>query len=680
MSLYLQEFRLIFESTRDGVLAFTSRNILDANPAFCELVERTQDQLVQMEPVRLLTPESKRVLEHQARQRQASSGSFPPFDLVLVTGHEMLIPVSVRLVKSDSCMLLFVQDQPITSEAPTEVSGTRVVSREGRPNHHLLVEHLPDGLLTSNDSGRLTFVNSAFARLLGYSSQSSLVARRLLDLVTAEDRTRVTQLFGRWRRGEPARSETKLLHADGRVVPTLLSGCPMPPDAEGKSTGVVILVTDFAEQQALVEKITLTRQMEALSSLAGGIAHDFNNLLTGILGRASVIRARTDRHSEIGDLAHGIEESAELAARLTQRLLALVRGQAPHRHLLDVGVLVKETLQLLTRVIPEGIDVQTNIADGVPPALADESQLQQAILNLCINARDAMLDHSGTGVLKISVGSDWLNKPLDDGGLTKELAVALTITDNGPGVPEHLQQRIFDPFFTTKGLGRGMGLGLSTVYNLVDAHGGTVDVGHAPGGGAQFSVKLPAHPGKRAEPRPARTTEQPPPLLRGAGTVLLAEDETAIREMVFSTLEQQGYTVLAARDGRSAIELFEAHSDQIDLMLLDVRMPYVDGTEVLRHVRTRHPDMPAVLSSGFVPEEHESAPDMPSNVLFLPKPYRMPELLLTVGRAMAGPPTGEFDEITHPTPSLAISSAEDTDHGSTAPAGLGFDPARTLTE
>lgn len=681
MSLYLREFRLIFEGTRDGVLAITPRSIRDANPAFCDLLGYTHSQLIRMAPLDLLTPESKAVLEHQTHERTHPSSPAPSFKLVLLTSRGARVTVSVRLVKADSSWLLFVQERLVEGDAVTQVAHSpHVREREDQDRYRQMVQHLADGLITLNDIGSLLFVNKAFAALLGYSTRSSLISRSLLDFVAEEDRARVARGLRRWEQGEQSRFEAKLLHADGRSIPTLLSGCSLPPSTEGIPPGVLILVTDFAERHALLEKLALARQMEALSSLAGGIAHDFNNLLTGILGNASVIRTVTAQDSEVSDLARGVEESAELAARLTQRLLALVRGQAPHRRLLDMGALVKETLHLLTRVIPEGIEVQTDIDETVPPALADESQLQQAVLNLCINARDAMLAHSGGGVLKLSVRAGLLSKPLDDGGSAEEPAVILRVTDTGPGVPDNLRRRIFDPFFTTKGLGRGMGLGLSSVYNLVDTHGGTVDVNHAPGGGAQFSIKLPAHPGKQAELRRRQTTEKPLPLPRGTATVLVAEDEATILQMVSSTLKQQGYTVLAAKDGRAAIELFEAHAAEIDLMVLDVRMPHIDGTEVLRHARSLRPDIPAVLSSGFVPEEHESAPDMPSQVLFLPKPYRMPDLLLAVSRAIARPPRGEFDKITYPDGLAAFGPAEDTDHGGLAPAGKGFDPDRTLTE
>jgi two-component system cell cycle sensor histidine kinase/response regulator CckA len=674
--VYLREFRLVFEGTREGVLVFTPRSIRDANPALCQMLGFTHSQLLRHAPIDLLTQDSKVVL---GRHTTPSSGSAPMqgFELVLLGRRGEHVPVSVRLLQADGCWFLFARPRGGAEAEATEP----VASLESRDRYRQLVEHLADGLVTLNDIGELLFVNRAFAAMLGYPARSKLVACPLIALVADEDKERVARGMRRWAEGEPSRFEANLLHASGGLVPVLLSGRALPPSAEGLPPGMLVLVTDFAERRALLEKLALARQMEALSSLAGGIAHDFNNLLTGILGNASAIRSMSDPDGEISALALGVEESADLAARLTQRLLTLVRGQAPHRALLDVGALVKETLDLLTRVIPEAITIETSLDEWLPPVLADESQLQQAVLNLCINARDAMLAHAGGGVLSLSVTDGILSKPLDDGDMAEEPAVMLQVTDTGPGVPEHLRRRIFDPFFTTKGLGRGMGLGLSSVYNLVHAHGGTVDVDRAPGGGARFSLRLPARPGRRAPERVRKATQQPLPLLRGTGTVLVAEDERGIREMVGNTLRQQGYTVLLAEDGEQALQLWSQHKATIDLMVLDVRMPHVDGTEVLRVARAERPDLPAVLSSGFIPAEHETAPDMPDRVLFLPKPYRMPELLMAVGRALAGPPSGEYQDAT-PTGTLRpVLGSDDTDHGHrVVPAGKGFDPGRTLTE
>jgi CheY-like chemotaxis protein len=291
-----------------------------------------------------------------------------------------------------------------------------------------------------------------------------------------------------------------------------------------------------------------------------------------------------------------------------------------------------------------------------------------------------MIAAGPTGTLTLTVGEGELKKPLDDGGLAVEQAVVLVISDTGPGIPKALRTRIFDPFFTTKGLGRGIGLGLSNVYALVDAHGGTIEVSGARGGGAQFTLRLPSQPGRTADPlsMASRGTHVPN---RGTGQILVAEDETAIRKLVTAALERQGYDVLAAEDGQVALGLWNDHMESIDAMVLDVRMPHVDGTEVLRRARAVRPDLPAVLSSGFIPEETESQ-DQLAGVVYLPKPYRVPELLAAVARALrfapadgviATPPDGMKHAFT-------VGDTTDTQEPVPHSAGRSLDPARTLTE
>ena len=673
MSLQLREFRLIFEGVREGVLALDDGGIRDANPAFCALLGYSHSQLLRLHPVDLAAPDLRKKL--RTLLSESTSGSVPmrTIDFTLMGRRGELVPVSLRLIQTDGCWFLFAQKavDADTAEVDAHALGFRGgTDRENR--YHQLVEHLADGLVTLSGDGRLVLVNRAFNEMLGVRGRSRLVSRPLLDLVVERDRARVRRGLARWSKDTPSRFEASLLHTDGREVPVLLSGRMLERD-DGRKGGAVVLVTDFAERRALLDRLALARQMEALSSLAGGIAHDFNNLLTGILGHASAIRSAPDRSDEVDDAARGVEESAELAARLTQRLLALVRGQAPHRRLLDVSELVRQTLRLLERVIPERVSVKTDFEERLPPVLADESQLQQAILNLCINARDAMVGHRGGGTLQITVRSGLLSKPLDDGGLAEEPAVELLVADDGPGIPEHLRSRIFDPFFTTKGLGRGMGLGLSSVYHLVDAHGGTVDVGSAARGGALFTLRLPAHAGRAVSTGPRLTPVDPPPVVEG-GTVLVAEDEAAIRKMVATALRRQGYAVLTAEDGKVALELWGHHKQDIDALVLDVRMPHVDGTEVLREVRKERPLMPAVLSSGYIPEEHDDD-EPPARVIYLPKPYRIPELLLAVEQAI------ELDSAdgSLSTGRASVPTYEDADEA-TAPPGQGFDPARTLTD
>ncbi len=683
MSLALREFRLIFEGVREGVVAVEPPRIRDANPAFCALLGYSHSQLLHLRPTDLASAADEERLADIISEPTAGSVPMRTIAISLRNRQGDEIPVSLRLLQADGCWYLFARRREgaqATAPNPQVRARTRRLE-ESRNRYRRLVENLADGLVTLNERNEFLYINKTFAGMLGYRARSRLVARAFIDVVAEGDRDRVRRGLKRWEGGTLARFETTLLHEDGSEVPVLLSGRALEHGQDGLPAGVLLLVTDFAERRALLEKLALARQMEALSSLAGGVAHDFNNLLTGILGNASRIRALDGLDQEIDGLARGVEESAELAARLTQRLLALVRGQAPHRKLLDVSELAVQTLRLLDKVIPESIELRTSFDRSLPPVLADESQMQQAVLNLCINARDAMVSAGGSGVLTLSVADGELRKPLDDGGVTVEPAVVLVVSDTGPGIPKALRTRIFDPFFTTKGLGRGIGLGLSNVYALVDAHGGTIEVSAARGGGAKFTLRLPAQPGR--EPVKLSTPSSATHVARrGRGRILVAEDERAIRQLVASALERQGYEVLVAEDGRVALDLWAKNKGRIDGMVLDVRMPHVDGTEVLRQARADRPDLPAVLSSGFIPEQPTESGEMFTRVVYLPKPYRVPELL----RAVATSLRFTDDDVMVRTPPegmpVTFEGGDTTDTLEPVPptAGQGFDAARTLTD
>jgi two-component system cell cycle sensor histidine kinase/response regulator CckA len=628
-------------ATDEAVAVVEGRCITAANPAFLRLCGHSSTGVSRLDAVSgiFLGPDSERLLNFPATTEPGA----PPHDLLLQVGDGRREPISLRVAALGDAVLLLARPR---SPLPPEGAGGLRRVEESRNRYRELVDGLADGLVTVSERGELLYVNRTFSEMLGQRSRSTFVARSFLELVHEPDRSRVRRELSRWERGEVSRFELNLLHQEGRVVPVLVSGRALPRGSTGAYRGALLLITDYAERRAIVERLEVARKMDGLSTLAGGIAHDFNNLLTSVLGNASRIRTLAPG-GEVDELARAVEDSAELAARLTQRLLALVRGQAPHRRILDVGELVGHTLSLFQRVLPASMEVRSELPLGLPPVLADESQFQQAVLNLCMNARDAMAGSERPQVLTVQVFATTLRKPCDDGMLTEEPAVGLRVRDSGPGVPESLRARIFDPFFTTKGVGRGVGLGLAMVWQLVDAHGGTVDVGDTPGGGATFTLKLPALPGKRPTPasRASRRTDLGGP---GQATVLVAEDERAIRDLVGRSLEQQGYRVLLAADGQAAIALIDEHGPAIDLLFLDVRMPGADGPEVLRHARARWPMMPALISSGFVPEESDPRATL-GKVAFLPKPYRVPELIEAVRRAILGtgtsddsPPTGDF--------------------------------------
>lgn len=337
-----------------------------------------------------------------------------------------------------------------------------------------------------------------------------------------------------------------------------------------------------------------SQKLEALGQLAGGVAHDFNNLLMAIMGHASFVREALPPESPVQDDVQQIERAAQRAAELTRQLLAFSRRQVLQPVPLDLNQAVTDTMRMLRRVLGERITVAFGLDPSLGITRADVAQVEQVIVNLVVNARDAM-PNGGT----LTVDTANVDLPPNTPGQHLEAMpgayVMLAFTDTGGGMTPEVQERIFDPFFTTKEVGRGTGLGLSTVYGIVKQSGGSVSVYSEPGRGSTFKVYLPRL--VDAEPEIARTpAEKASP---GTETILLVEDDDTVRALARRTLQARGYTVLAARDGAEALRLADEHPGSLDLLLTDVVLPSVTGPELAEQLRRRRPDIRILFMSGF---------------------------------------------------------------------------------
>jgi nitrogen-specific signal transduction histidine kinase len=362
----------------------------------------------------------------------------------------------------------------------------------------------------------------------------------------------------------------------------------------------LFVLRDITERKVLEEQLRQAQKMEAVGQLAGGIAHDFNNLLTVIGGYAEIARHRIGAGPGAGDLKE-IQRAAERAAGLTRQLLAFARKQVLEPVLLDLNEVAGALVPMLSRLLGTGIEIAMLAADELPPVLADRAQLEQVVINLAINARDAMPDG---GTLAIET--------LHDEGL-----VHLSVSDTGVGIDPAQLERIFEPFYTTKDVGLGTGLGLATVDGIVTQSGGRVDVTSQPGMGSTFTVTLPAAPEHRGRQPVAHRNE---PSLGGRETILLCEDEAAVRQLVELILTGAGYTVLAAATPADALALAARYGDRIDALVTDVVMPGMTGLELADRLRP----LKALFISGY------SAEAVPPGSAFLEKPFDHAALLAEV--------------------------------------------------
>ncbi len=347
------------------------------------------------------------------------------------------------------------------------------------------------------------------------------------------------------------------------------------------------------ERALLKEQLRLSQKLEAVGRLAGGIAHDFNNLLTVIMGSADLLLRRLDGDDR--ELVDEIGHAAERAAALTHQLLAFSRRQVLEPQVLDLNAAVSETTRMLGRLIGEHIELVARLDPALGSVRVDPSQLEQVIMNLTLNARDAM---PAGGRLTIETA----NVDLDEPSAAPQFViqpgryVVLAVTDTGCGMDAETRARLFEPFFTTKEPGKGTGLGLATVYGVVKQSGGYIAAESEPGRGSAFRIYLPRVEG--------RTTEAPLGLVPscsfdGSETILLAEDDDAVRRLVRRALEERGYTVLEAPDGRAALEIGERHGGPLDLLITDVVMPAMGGNEVAVQLTIRYPGLRVLYTSGY---------------------------------------------------------------------------------
>jgi len=419
--------------------------------------------------------------------------------------------------------------------------------------------------------------------------------------------------------------EFRFVLPDGRTRWALVKAKVLRTD-QGEAVDVVGAILDVTRTRQQEELAHRGRRLEAIGQLAGGVAHDFNNVLVAILGNIGLAAEAPDPRIARECLDEALR-AGERAASLTRQLLAFGRRQHFEETLVDVDEVIGDTLKLLRRLIPESIRVEHIAGHRLPRLLADRGQLEQVILNLCVNARDAM-PAGGKLVLETEVvlvnGDFRESHPWARPGRY----VLVTVTDSGSGIPPDQMDRVFEPFFTTKE--HGTGLGLATVYGIVKQHGGFVHVYSEVGKGTTFKVYLPVAERDAGEVG----TKIEEPVRGGVETILVAEDERAVRSIVVRILERAGYHVLEASDGKMALDTFRANAGQVKLLLLDAIMPNLGGHDVLAAVRAERPEIPVILSSGYGDAQVDPAAHA---VTFLAKPYEPDALLRAVRAALDGP-------------------------------------------
>jgi PAS domain S-box-containing protein len=464
--------------------------------------------------------------------------------------------------------------------------------RESEHRFRTMFESAAVGIALLGRDGRFLESNSTLSAMLGYAA-TDLNGTPVASLVETQDRATWAELEQRLlAASEAIQEEIRFRTGDGRTLWSRVVASPVKNVGGAPALGIV-MIDDVTGRKALEEQLRQSQKLEAVGRLAGGIAHDFNNLLTTINGISEVLLSEEPADASLAADLGEIRKAGERAASLTAQLLAFSRRQIVLPEVMDLNATIHDMAPMLSRLLGPDNALELDLEDGLEALRADPGQVAQVVMNLVVNARDAM---PRGGRVRIETR----NLVIDPHAAHLEGShIRITVTDTGVGMDAATRQRIFEPFFTTKEQGKGTGLGLSTVYGIVQQAGGSIEVESEPGLGARFVIILPSLgrlPGQSAAP-PVR----PDP--GGCETVLVVEDEDPVRELVSRILRKTGYTVLEGRNGVHALEVFESNRGRIDAILTDVVMPQMSGPELVRRLAAEQPGLPVLFMSGYTQDE-----------------------------------------------------------------------------
>ena len=529
--------------------------------------------------------------------------------------------IALRTEQQDGPALMLLLDQP----GDTAADGSSISHIQA------LLALMPFGLAMTDRDGRLLFLNDSFARAANVA-QGQMPAYPG-DLVVAEDQTALAAAVRRYAVGPQMTGDiaVRLKNRPEEPVAFSLAGVRGLGEA-----AVILTLKDDSEEGRLKRQVAQATKMQAVGQLAGGVAHDFNNILTAIIGYCDLMLMRhTPGDSDYEDIQQ-IRSNSNRAASLTRQLLAFSRQQTLRPQVVQLPDIVADVSSLLKRLIGEKVKLEVVHGRHLGAVRADPGQLEQVIVNLAVNARDAMPEGGTLSIQTFSVTAAQVRE-MRSTVLPPADYTGLRIADTGTGMPPELLPKIFEPFFTTKEVGKGTGLGLSTVYGIVKQSGGYIFADSVPGQGTTFNIYLPVHVATASEPEKATIRSAPPRRTAwGTGTILLVEDEDMVRAVAERALSRQGYTVLTASDGEQGLEVLD-RTEKVDLLISDVVMPNMDGPAMVREARAARPDLPVLFMSGYAEEQLRKSIDLP-NVSFLPKPFSVAQLSEAVTDAFARAP------------------------------------------
>jgi two-component system, cell cycle sensor histidine kinase and response regulator CckA len=623
-----QRREAILETAIDSIISIDlAGRIMDFNPAAERTFGWRRADILGRMMVETIVPESLRSAHRAGFSRHVAEGTSKllgqRIETTAVRRDGIEFPIELTIVRIDAAgetrFTAHIRDITDRKNAERALLRSEAQYRE-------FVEHATFGIYRSTMEGRFVSANSTLVEMLGYESEAELLDLDISRDVYAVPRQRADILARHFQEHEGRDVEVVWKRKDGRRLTVRLTGRPVFSD--GVLTHFDMFVEDITERRSLHEQLLRSQKIETVGRLAGGIAHDFNNLLTGILGYSQLLLEQfTGEDPRRRDLEE-IHKAGLRAAQLTRQLLAFSRKQVLKATSIDLNASLTALSSLMHRLIGEHIEIALVLDPEAWPVLADPGQIEQVVLNLAVNARDAMPDG---GTLTISTK----NVHLDDEfarvhiGAQAGSYVSLGITDTGAGMTADVMAHIFEPFFTTKGPDKGTGLGLATVYGIVKQSGGSIWVDSDLKRGTTVTVYLPR---SNAPPSNVVGTQRPSAVMKGVGeTILLVEDDPGVRALAMNVLTRLGYQVLSASSGDEALTLAQQASVPIHLLLTDVVMPNMSGRDVAAHLKQLRPDVRVLFMSGYTEEALGTLKD---GAELLHKPFTIEGLSGAVRRAL----------------------------------------------
>lgn len=615
-------YRQLIEQSNDAIYQLQGTRFIYINDKFQELYGYSLEELNEptFEFNDLYSQESLEYIRE--RSKKIGQGESVPeryeFTGMTKTGEEIHLEVNISYIETDEGVLT----QGILRDITDRKESERAL-RESEATYRGLFNSFDDAIYIQDEQGRFLDVSEGAVRMYGYSKEEMI--GQTPEMLAAPGKNNMAFAFDAIEkafRGEPQLFEWWGQRKNGEVFPKEVQ---LNRATHFGKEVVVAIARDVSERKQLQQQLFQAQKMDSIGTLAGGIAHDFNNLLTGILGYTTLLKSSLDEDDPQRKYANTIEESGNRAAELTEQLLAFGRGGKYQIEPASANAIIKDVVNLLERTIDKSIDIRTNLSSHDPVFEVDASQMHQAIMNLCLNARDAMPEG---GTLTITTRVRQSSEITIVSGDDTESFVEIIVSDTGEGMDEKVIQKIFEPFYTTKDKGEGTGLGLAMVYGIITNHNGIIDVDSEPEKGTTFRLLLPLS-NKEPAPKPEEDMFDASKL-RGEGAILIVDDEKVTRNLLRDSLEAIGYRVISAHNGKEGVEKFREYQSDIRLVILDMIMPVMNGEEAFYEIRALDNSVKIIVATGY--SQHQKAREILKNdgTRFMQKPFKISELLRTI--------------------------------------------------